>query len=209
MKPKPPILQNVMNLSIIRFSLLGAWVLSATGAFADTPAAGVTSSGILPDFKQAVRVEVDDRNPYKDRVEEVKNVVDAESEAARIIRILENLSVRGISRNPSGEVRRVLFGDIALALGADLPQLLEGQTDEIFVSRVSDREVELTWRAEAGKKIEDGRRHIIEIDLDPKVEVVLPGQIEESPEDRERAYLVRLPWEETGSEESTLAARNR
>jgi len=161
----------------------------------------VTSIGILPGFKQGADVSPTERNPYADRVEDHNAVADRESEAARIIQVLESLRVRGVVRDPSGNVRSVLLGDIALKQGRELPQLLPSQVDQLVVSKVSNKEVEITWKTEAGKPVPDGRRLAFELDDRPRVEVILPGQPEVSEEAKQRALLIAGRSAEDGGPE--------
>ncbi|MEM7600404.1 MAG: hypothetical protein AAF357_03190 [Verrucomicrobiota bacterium] len=148
------------------------------------------SIGIFPGFKKEETVVVGERNPYADRVVASIEVADEESEAARIIRVLESLEIRGVTRNGQGHVRSVLLGDIVLVQGRSLPQLLPDQTDELFVSQVTDTNVEITWRSESGKRVIDGRRHDFEIDGESRVEVILPGQQGTGDEEKLRADIV-------------------
>lgn len=151
--------------------------------------------GILPDFKRGEKLPLDERNPYANRVMEKEKPAESGSEAAKIIKLLEKLQVRGVTRDAKGNVRTVLLGDLALTEGRELPQLLVSQVDQIYVSKVTNKEVELTWRTDAGKPTAEGRHVSLPLDERPKVEIVLPGQPDVKDEAKLRAMLVGKPEE--------------
>lgn len=156
------------------------------------PAAPLPSipDGILPEFKRGVKLPLEERNPYANRVVEKEKPAESGSEAAKILKILEKLQVRGIVRDLDGKVRTVLLGDLALTEGRNVPQLLVSQVDQIFVSKVTNKEIEITWRTDAGKVTTDGRHVVLKLDDRPKVEIVLPGQVDVKDEAKLRAMLV-------------------
>ncbi len=198
-----------IKLSIVSFGALLFFPLS--GASQEAPAeAGerkLTSEiGILPTSRKGVKVDPVERNPYAARVAEQKVATDLKSEASQIMQILEGLKVRGFSRDFNGNVRTVLYGDLRFSEGSSVPQLLPNQNDKLYVSRVTNEEVELAWLSEAGNKVEDGRKILIAINMEPLVQIVLPGQsaLGKSGE-RKRAWIdVNAGNEDV---ESTLAAK--
>lgn len=140
--------------------------------------------GFLPGSKVTTSVDPNERNPYSIREKklEVKED-DGNSEAARIRDILQSLRVRGTSVGPRG--RRVLFGDLMLMEGHELPRLLPGQTDRLMTTRVTEKEVEIAWLSESGREIADGRKLLIQIDIaEVIVTIILPGQGHLKPEER-------------------------
>lgn len=144
----------------------------------------IDSIGFLPGFKKGLRLPAAERNPYSERKKNASELPeDGESEAARIREILQGLRVRGISNGPRG--MRVLFGNLVLIAGVELPQLLPGQLDRLMCTRVTDKDVEVAWLSEAGEISDDGRKILITIDLEPTVTVILPGQLNEG--DKQRA----------------------
>jgi hypothetical protein len=58
-----------------------------------------------------------------------------------------------------------------------VPQLVEGQTDQLVVQSLTATEIVIAWRMEAGRKVSEPRLLRRKIDLEPKVQVMLPGQI--------------------------------
>ena len=149
----------------------------------------VNEHGILPTFKAGLRVAPSERNPYAKRIVEEEEQVDAESEAAQILKLLSTLRIHGFSRDEKGNVKTVLCGDLRFTEGAAVPQLLPEQNDRLIVSRVTNHEVELSWRTENGRKSGDGRKLIIPFNLEPKIQINLPGRADnESPV---RAWIVK------------------
>lgn len=182
------------RVSDIRHLVLGAAVvLSGQLALAvDEETEATFDLGILPSQKQGVEVDREERNPFANRVVKKVTIEDTETEAAHIRRVLSNLEVVGVSKGPRGT--RVLLGDLLLMEGKELPPVVTGQSDRVVVSAVSETEVELTWIVESGKAVEDGRQLIVPFNLEPKVEVVLPGQfniLEEAKKKRDWARLER------------------
>lgn len=155
----------------------------------------ISGIGILPGFKQGERVPVDERNPYADRLQQKEKVAESGSEASKIIQVLESLQVRGVVRDGTKKVTAVLLGDLPLVEGRDLPQLLPSQLDRLYVSKLTETEVEITWRTESGRPVQDGRRLPLILDDRPKVEVVLPGQPDVEEKAKQRALLVAKPEE--------------
>lgn len=185
---------NLKHLAGLRHLVLGAAVvLSGQLALAvDEEAETNFDLGILPSQKKGVEVDREERNPFANRVVKKVAVEDTETEAAHIRRVLSNLEVVGVSKGPRGT--RVLLGDLLLMEGKELPPVVTGQSDRVVVSAVSETEVELTWIVESGKKVDDGRQLIVPFNLEPKVEVVLPGQfniLEEAKKKRDWARLER------------------
>lgn len=185
--------------------VLAAWLIlaGAAGVGAEAPkvlqgsptaeAALVKPLGLMPQSKRGLIVPEDERNPYANRVVVKEKPVESGSEAAKIVKQLEKLHIRGIVRDGNGNVKTVLLGDLPLTEGRDLPQLLPSQMDKVFVSKMSNKEVEITWRTDAGKVTTDPRRWMLKVDERPKVEVILPGQPDVKDEAKLRALLVGKP----------------
>jgi hypothetical protein len=168
-------------------------VVSPASPAAEVPLSLVSSIGILPGFKRGEILPEDERNPYANREVKKEKPAESGSEAAKIIKVLEKLQFRGIVRDATGKVKTMLLGDIAFTENRDLPQLLPSQVDQIYISKLTNREVEITWRTDAGKRVADGRRLVLKLDDRPKVEVVLPGQPDVKNDAKQRALLVAKP----------------
>lgn len=186
-------------------SLVSLHSVVADDAPNETESSDVLEIGILPSSKRGSRIDVAERNPYAARTVEKTRGEDATSEASQIIRILEGLRIRGLSRDRNGNIRTVLYGDLRLTQGTMLPQLLPNQNDELIVSSVTNEEIELAWLNEAGNREADGRKLLIAIELEPKVQIVLPGQVEVTGE-RKKAWIgIKGEGEENG--EAKLAVQ--
>jgi len=148
--------------------------LGALGAAeqGEQPGGGI---GILPDQKRGLEVDPQERNPFGVVVVEKKEAL-TRGEAGKLTEILRGLPFSGLSRNGQGEVRSVLLGDLRLVEGEIVPQLVEGQTDELMVQSVSEDEVVVVWSKEAGRQVAEARKLNLPLDGGPKVEVRLPGQ---------------------------------
>lgn len=153
-------------------SAIGLLVLVlASGELRGESAADI---GILPSQKIPATVDAGDRNPFATRTPgPVGPDIDTESEESRIRQIFAGLRVTG--RVPASKgVPRVLVGDLILKEGGELPQLIENQTDRLRVTRITDKEVEITWIDE--EVAEQPRKLLIPINLNPNVTVLLPGR---------------------------------
>lgn len=154
-------------------------LLFPVALFASPPSSRVSevsSIGIMPGFKKGLQVQPGERNPYGVVAVPKQEVVATGVEGARLTAILESLPVSGLTRGQDGKVRALLLGDLRLEQGAIVPQLLEGQTDELVVKSLTDEEVVIAWRLEAGRLVTTPRVLRRKIDLSPKVEIYLPGQ---------------------------------
>lgn len=131
--------------------------------------------GFLPGLKAGVAVDASERNPYSKREKKNADASKTEdTEAARIRERLQSLRVLGTSAGEKG--RRVLFGDLVLMQGHELPVLIPGQSDRLICTRVTEKEVEISWLTESGEQVMDGRRLLITIDQEVIVRYILPGQ---------------------------------
>ena len=153
-------------ISVLAVTLLSAEVKGETAA----------DIGTLPSQKVPAPVVEGDRNPFATRIpqkEEGFGNIDAESEESRIRQIFANLQVNGYVPGSTGSAR-VLVGDLILREGIDVPQVIENQTDVLRVTRISKKEVEITWIDE--EVAEAPRKLLIPINLEPEVSFVLPGR---------------------------------
>lgn len=146
-------------------------------AWSGEPGQTAADVGILPTYKKGVLVEQEERNPYAVLVAPKQQVVATGVEGAKLTAILEALPVSGVAKGAEGKVSAVLLGDLRLEEGQVVPHLLEGQTDELVVQTISPDEVVIAWRLEAGRSVSQPRVLRKKIDLSPKVQTYLPGQI--------------------------------
>jgi len=134
------------------------------------------SINFLPGQRRAFAVRADERNPFADRVPEMKPREvenEGETEDDRLRVIFSELNVSGISRGPRG--LRVLMGDLILEKGRAVPPLLENQTARLMVTDVSENELEVNWlNRETGEVTQ--KKLLIAYDLSPTVGFVLQGQ---------------------------------
>lgn len=132
--------------------------------------------GILPSQKVPAPVHESDRNPFGTRIAPSENQFgnfDSESEESRIRQIFSGLVVSGRVVGSNGRPR-VLLGDLILAEGEEVPQVIENQTDVLRVTRIGDKEIELTWVDE--QVVDQPRKLPIKINLEPSVSFILPGR---------------------------------
>ncbi|MGI9240565.1 MAG: hypothetical protein ACR2RV_07170 [Verrucomicrobiales bacterium] len=147
-------------------------------AIAAGEARGETAAdiGILPSQKIPASVDKGDRNPFSTRHVE-NNVpidgIDTESEESRIRQVFAGLRVTGHVPASKGSPR-VLVGDLILKEGIELPQVIENQTNVLRVTRITNKEVEITWIDE--EVAEAPRKLLIPINLEPEVSFLLPGR---------------------------------
>jgi hypothetical protein len=105
----------------------------------------IRKNGPLPDDKIAETLKKGERNPFAERQSAVATKEDdGESENARLMRVLNELVISGVIRDNDGRYK-VLIGRKLLAEGDRMPQLLEGQTSLLRVSKVSEKSVEIAW----------------------------------------------------------------
>jgi len=184
-----------MHTHVIILSFLAA----ALSLQAETPKDKLAEIGFLPTQKRGIRVDPEERNPYAERAVKKIATQNTETEADQIRKVLEGMRVQGASSGPGG--RSVLFGDLILREGQELPPLLVKQKDRLKVTSVTETEVEISWITESGTQIEDGRKISIMVDLEPRVIAVLPGQMKRGKDAKPRMDWVRRPGEPAPPEE--------
>ena len=136
----------------------------------------VEAPGVLPNEKgqmlKGFVLKQAERNPFADRAKGEKGIPadDSQSEDSRIRMALESFSVSGISRGNNGY--KAQLGSMILSEGKLVPRLIPGQSDDLRVTKITPELVEITWVAdeEAAKP----RKISLEIELEPKVGVLLP-----------------------------------
>jgi len=171
-----------MKIYIIIFVLAGMAV--AENSIAQVPVKpvneGVVPSvegiGVLPHEKEsmikAFVLRQEERNPFADRTKGEKGqpAEDSQSEDSRIRLALESFSVSGIARGQDGY--KAQLGGIILSEGNLIPRLIPGQSDDLRVTKITPELVEITWVAD--EEADKPRKITLEIDLDPRVGVLLP-----------------------------------
>ena len=60
------------------------------------------------------------------------------------MRVLQDIEISGIIKDNEGHYK-VLIGRSLLAEGARMPQLIEGQTSLLRISKVTEKSVEISW----------------------------------------------------------------
>ena len=171
-----------MKIRII-ISSLAAMIVAANGIAREpvdpvenTVISSVAEIGVLPHEKEKLIngfvLKQVERNPFADRAKGDKGLPseDSQSEDSRIRLALESFSVSGIARGQGGY--KAQLGSIILSEGKLVPRLIPGQSDDLRVTKITPELVEITWVAdeEAAKP----RKIILEIDLAPRVGVLLP-----------------------------------
>lgn len=130
--------------------------------------------GLLPHQKQGKVLEPKERNPFAEqvRVEAAGEVKDANSEESKIRAVLMTMKVTGVTRAGDGRLKGML-GRFVLEEDRELSQIIPNQTDILKVTKVTDEQVEITWVDVEGS--EQPRKHVIELDMEAKVGVMLPS----------------------------------
>ncbi len=171
-----------MRLKSILITIAPA-LLSAP-AFAQAPAllageAAETAAevGVLPEQKekmvQQYTLTDEERNPFAARTKgsRGKVAVDTQSEESRIRSALETFAVSGISKGGGGF--KAQLGSIILSEGELIPRVIPGQTDELRVTKITPKFVEITWVGD--EEAVAPRQVTMSVDLEPRVAVMLPG----------------------------------
>ena len=155
-------------------------------AMADIPRADLLSTdgmsqsadefGVLPKTKEEALkrylLASKERNPFAIRAkkEQIVSGNDSQTEEAKIRSVLENLHVSGVAKGLRGY--KVQLGGVILAEGKKIPRLINEQTDDLIVTKITPSMVEITWAGE--EEADKPRKLIIAVDLKPRVGTVLP-----------------------------------
>jgi len=138
----------------------------------DAPRVPLSQTGELPDDKTPELLRLKERNPFTRRETKIAEVAaDRESEESKLRALLEAMPVRGVSRG-DGSVK-VLLEHFILKQGEPIPPLLDGQTEQLFVRRITDKQIEIDF-VESEKHAEP-RKILILIDLRPRVAMRTPS----------------------------------
>ena len=105
----------------------------------------IRANGPLPDDRVAETIRKGERNPFAEKpAAAAVTAEDGESENAKLMRVLQDIEISGIIKDNEGHYK-VLIGRSLLAEGARMPQLIEGQTSRLRVSKVTEKSVEISW----------------------------------------------------------------
>jgi hypothetical protein len=169
---------NMYTKLILTLGLSTALLSGAAGQEArGKQAAAAEDIGVLPDQKTAMAlkstVDPEARNPFAARTidEGLTIVQDTRSEEGRIRAVLDGFIVNGIAKSSNGGYSAQLES-IILKEGQLLPRLLKDQVDQLRVTKITDRLVEITWVGD--EDAEKPRQVAMKVDMTPTVEVVLP-----------------------------------
>ena len=135
--------------------------------------------GILPEQKRATadasRLEPETRNPFVTLTDPTPgpSKKDTQSEEARIRNVLEKFLVNGIAKGPDGKFTGQMQGGIILKEGELLPRVIEGQVDDLRVTKINPKLVEITWVAD--EDADKPRKITMAVDMSPTIAVMLPS----------------------------------
>jgi len=151
-----------MKIPLLAICLL----LSAPCARAEAPAAEKNSIGELPEEKSSDLLRPKERNPFVRREVKMAEVQeDKESEESKLRGVINSLKITGVIRG--GGTMKVLLGDLILKPGAPVPPLIEGQTEQLVVGPITDKQLEIDF-VETESRAEP-RKILVPIDLKPKI----------------------------------------
>ncbi|MDE0571518.1 MAG: hypothetical protein OSB44_12600 [Verrucomicrobiales bacterium] len=155
-------------------------------AMADIPSVDLLSSdgisksaesfGVLPKKKkEAIKgylLVSKERNPFAIRAKEEQIIsgADSQTEEAKIRSVLEKLHVSGVAKGIHGY--KVQLGGVILVEGKKIPKLINEQTDDLIVTKITPSMIEITWAGD--EEADEPRQLTIAVDLEPKVGIVLP-----------------------------------
>ena len=149
----------------------------APAILAGSTAATAAEVGVLPEQKekmiQQYTLTDEENNPFAVRTKGAKGkvAVDTQSEESRIRAALEAFAVSGISKGGTGF--KAQLGSIILSEGETIPRIIPGQTDELRVTKITPKFVEVTWVGD--EEAAAPRQVTLPVDLEPRVAVMLPG----------------------------------
>lgn len=131
------------------YPLQGQDLTPAQQKAADMRLPDLDRSALEPDKRGYSEVRPGERNPFgllsvpPPETKEVE-VMAAETEEARIRRILGNMRISGVSGSPGSY--RVLLGPLQIKEGDTLPKLFSDQAEVLRVKSITDKEVILALR---------------------------------------------------------------
>ncbi len=130
--------------------------------------------GLLPHQKRGKPLDSKERNPFAEQVqiESTGEVTDTNSEESKIRAVLMGMEVSGVGRGSNGRMK-ALLGGLFLEEGRELSQIIPNQTDILKVTKVNEKQIEISWVDVEGT--EQPRKHVIELDMDPDIRTQLPS----------------------------------
>ena len=113
-----------------------------------------------------------ERNPFAIRAKEEQIIsgADSQTEEAKIRSVLDKMHVSGVAKGAHGY--KVQLGGVILVEGRKIPKLINEQTDDLIVTKITPSMIEITWAGD--EKADEPRQLTIAVDLEPKVGIVLP-----------------------------------
>ena len=171
-------------------------------SMADTPSVDILPSGglskgsegfgVLPKKKKEAlkghMIVSKERNPFAIRAKKEQMISGSDSltEEAKIRSVLEKLHVSGVAKGDHGY--KIQLGGVILAECKKIPKLINEQTDDLIVTKITPSMVEITWVAD--EEADEPRQLTIAVDLKPKVGIVLPAPSNNgSPNPSQLVYL--------------------
>ncbi|MEO6847876.1 MAG: hypothetical protein ABI443_09915 [Chthoniobacterales bacterium] len=131
------------------------------------PASDIASIGLLPTQKPAQTLSKE-RNPFVRRETKVAATTNnQETEERQLRALLGRMSVTGFIRGQDST--KVLLQNLILKKGGTLPPLIENQTEQLIVAKITENQVEIDFV----QTDEDAspRKILIPINLQPQVEI--------------------------------------
>jgi hypothetical protein len=171
---------------VLLFAMVGASVLSAqvrelTPAeqkAADMRMPSLDRSALEPEKREPAQVRETERNPFglvslpPATVEETETI-EAETEEQRLRRIVGNMRISGLSGSPGSYC--LLLGSMTVREGDKLPKLFADQAEVLHVSKITEREVVLTFQEKDPTL--PPRSMSLGYNLQPRPQSLLPGEI--------------------------------
>lgn len=130
---------------------------------------------ILPEEKTPETVKPEEHNPFESESESQSRLAPGDTEENRVRDRLLKLPVVGTKRMENGGMR-VLLGDLILETGKPVPAVLPGQLVELHVKNITAQYIELAWQEKRASGLPP-KLMIIPIDIGPKINYQMPGQV--------------------------------
>lgn len=149
--------------------------LSAQDADTEDAESRVQYQLILPEEKTPETVKPEEHNPFESESESQSRLAPGDTEENRVRDRLLKLPVVGTKRMENGGMR-VLLGDLILETGKPVPAVLPGQLVELHVKNITAQHIELAWQEKRASGLPP-KLMIIPIDIGPKINYQMPGQV--------------------------------
>lgn len=145
---------------------------------ADMRMPSLDRSALEPEKREPAQVRENERNPFglvslPPAAEEETETIEAETEEQRLRRIIGNMRISGLSGSPGSY--RLLLGSMAIREGDKLPKLFSDQAEVLHVSKITEREVVLTFQEKDPNL--PPRSMSLSFNFQPRPQSLLPGEI--------------------------------